>query len=300
MRILYIHSLMFHQRTWRRVVDRLKQDGIDLRLVDQAAAAGVIGAPETGGIDLLVADLAVGMPGFDRLLEAGRSIPHRMGLSHQIPGDFTTFGMDTASEFRQYLSAVGLDAFESLAWVLRQMKMAGYDVGAAPKTGREIRDAIMSRKAVAEFRWTTVDEIVRKGGALHLMDEAEYAPWFNALAEPSRLKVLEDWDAFPGQGMSHKDNGKDVLVITGIRYGNIRIMAQPKRGCYGAKRTGEVCRILHDPALAPPHHWLATYKYIQDHSDAVVHFGADGALEYLPGKQVGLSDACFPEISMGE
>jgi cobaltochelatase CobN len=173
-------------------------------------------------------------------------------------------------------------------------------VGAAPETGREILDAVMSRKAVAEFRWTTVDEIVRKGGALHLMDEAEYAPWFEALPEPARAKVLADWAAFPGQGMAFKDHGRDVLVITGLEYGNIRIMAQPKRGCYGAKCTGEVCRILHDPALAPPHHWLATYKYIQDHSDAVVHFGTEGALEYLPGKQTGLSDACFPEISIGD
>lgn len=88
--------------------------------------------------------------------------------------------------------AVGLDAFESLARVLRQMKKAGYDVGAAPETDRKILDAIMSRKAVAEFRWTTVDEIVRKGGALHMMDETEYAPWFAALPEPARLKVLED------------------------------------------------------------------------------------------------------------
>jgi cobaltochelatase CobN len=196
--------------------------------------------------------------------------------------------------------AVGLDTFESLARVLRQMKKAGYDVGAAPETGREILDAVMCRKAVSEFRWTTVDEIVRKRGVLHMMDEAEYAPWFKALPEPARLKVLEDWEAFPGQGMTFKVNGRDVLVITGLQYGHIRIMAQPKRGCYGAKCTGEVCRILHDPALAPPHHWLATYKYIQDHSDAVVHFGTEGALEYLPGKQIGLSDACFPEISIGD
>lgn len=196
--------------------------------------------------------------------------------------------------------AVGLDTFESLAQVLQAMKAAGYDVGDAPASGSEILDAIMSRKAVAEFRWTTVDEIIDKGGALHLMGKDEYLPWFEGLPEPARRKVLTDWDVFPGQGMVYRNNGEDVLVITGIQYGRIRIMVQPKRGCYGAKCTGEVCRILHDPELAPPHHWLAVYKYIGENADAVVHFGTEGALEFLPGKQAGLGPACFPEISIGD
>lgn len=196
--------------------------------------------------------------------------------------------------------AVGLDTFQSLAAVLQAMKAQGYDVGAAPADGGKILKEIMDRKAVSEFRWTTVDEIVTKGGALHLMDGDEYTPWFQQLPEPSRHKVLDDWEVFPGQGMATTRDGAHVLVITGLQYGNIRIMVQPKRGCYGPKCTGEVCRILHDPQLAPPHHWLATYKYIQDHSDLVIHFGTEGALEYLPGKQAGLSDACFPEISIGD
>ena len=196
--------------------------------------------------------------------------------------------------------AAGLDTFESLARVLQEMKTAGYDVGNAPVNGQDILDEIMNRKAVSEFRWTTVDEIVNKGGVLHKTGREEYRPWFDRLPEKARSKVIEDWDEFPGQGMAYKENGSDVLLITGVEYGNVLIMAQPKRGCYGAKCTGEVCRILHDPELAPPHHWLATYKYIQENSDAVVHFGTEGALEFLPGKQTGLSEACFPEISIGD
>lgn len=196
--------------------------------------------------------------------------------------------------------AVGLDAFESLSLVLKEMKSVGYDTGRAPHKGSDILKDIMDRKTVAEFRWTTVDEIVNKGGALHLMDAEEYLPWFEGLPAPVQNKVNEDWNHFPGQGMVYRSKGKDMLVISGIRYGNIRIMVQPKRGCYGSKCTGEVCRILHDPKLAPPHHWLATYKYIRENSDAVVHFGTEGALEFLPGKQVALGDTCFPEISIGD
>lgn len=94
--------------------------------------------------------------------------------------------------------------------------------------------------------------------------------------------------------------GVDTLLITGLEFGNLKLMIQPKRGCYGAKCTGEVCRILHDPELSPPHHWLAVYHYIQKTSHVVIHFGTHGTLEFLPGKPVALSDECFPEISLGD
>jgi len=196
--------------------------------------------------------------------------------------------------------AVGLDTFKSLGLFLQALSAAGYDTGNCPEDGHEILTEILEKKAIAEFRWTTIDEIVRKGGALYMMGRSEYNHWFNKQDEIVRQKILKDWDEFPGEGVAWQQDGRDVLVITGICYGNVRIMNQPKRGCYGAKCTGEVCRILHNPNLAPPHQWFATYKYIQDNSDAVIHFGTEGALEYLPGKQNGLSGSCFPEISLGD
>jgi cobaltochelatase CobN len=196
--------------------------------------------------------------------------------------------------------AAGLDTFESLAAVIRAMREEGYNVGDAPENGRELLNRFLEQKAVSEFRWTTIDEIVNKGGALHLMDREEYQPWFDTLPEAARKKVLEDWDVFPGQGMVYQDNGKDVLVITGLEFGNLKLMIQPKRGCYGPKCNGEVCRILHDPELSPPHHWLAVYHYIHKTSDVMIHFGTHGALEFLPGKRAALSAACFPEIGLGD
>lgn len=197
-------------------------------------------------------------------------------------------------------AAVGLDTFESLARVFTAMRTEGYDLGAAPADGSAIFADIMDRKALSEFRWTTIAEIEAKGGVLHRVPAAAYEPWFNRLPATARNKVLADWGPFPGEGMVAEHEGQAVLLITGIQYGKVRIMVQPKRGCYGPKCTGEVCRILHDPELSPPHHWLATYRFIQEHSDAVVHVGTEGALEFLPGKQNALSDACFPEISMGD
>ncbi len=196
--------------------------------------------------------------------------------------------------------AAGLDTFESLARTIAALNAAGYDVGDAPGDGQALLDAFMDKKAFSEFRWTTVDETVKKGGVLHFMDETAYRRHFDALPRTARQRVEKDWEPFPGQGMVYEREGKQVLVIAGLSFGNLTLVIQPKRGCYGAKCNGEVCRILHDPNLAPPHHWLATYFYIQDHSDAVVHFGTHGAVEFLPGKPSALSRACFPEISLGD
>ena len=194
---------------------------------------------------------------------------------------------------------VGLDTFKSLARVLESLKKNGYDLGEASPSGDEIKSMIFERKAFSEFRWTTVEEIVRKGGAIYAMGAEEYLAYFETLPEKSRDKIIQDWKPFPGQGMVFEQDNEPQLIITGLKLGNIQIMVQPKRGCYGAKCNGEVCRILHDPDLSPPHHWLATYKYIQNTSDAVIHFGAEGSLEYLPGKRAALSAECFPDISLG-
>lgn len=195
--------------------------------------------------------------------------------------------------------AVGLDTMTSLGLLLQRLRDEGYELGDCPTDGQALLDTFLSKKAIAEFRWTTVDEIITKGGCLHMMEQEEYQQWFDTLHPEAKNKILQDWGPFPGESMAWKKDDRQVLVITGLRYGKLHIINQPKRGCYGAKCNGEVCRILHDPTLAPPHHWFATYKYIRDNSDALIHFGTEGALEYLPGKQNGLSGCCFPEITLG-
>ncbi len=196
--------------------------------------------------------------------------------------------------------AAGLDTFASLAAFICALREAGYEVGDAPEDGAALLNLLLERKALSEFRWTTTDEIVTKGGVLHHVTKGEYEALLTRLPDQARERIFTDWGPFPGEGMVYPKNGEATLLVTGLRFGNLQIMLQPKRGCYGAKCNGEVCRILHDPQLSPPPHWLATYQYIRDTSDAVLHFGAHGSLEFLPGKQVALSAACFPEISLDD
>ena len=201
-------------------------------------------------------------------------------------------------------SAAHLDSFQSVINIMKKLKEEGYYVENVPKDGEELAQLILQRKAISEFRWTTVNEIIAKGGYLYLMDEEEYYKYFNTLPESVRNKILETWGDLNGKdipaGMIYKVNGKNKIVITGLKFGNVYVCVQPKRGCAGARCDGRVCKILHDPYCPPTHQYIASYKYFNDIGDVIIHVGTHGTLEFLPGKNVGLSNECYPDICIGD
>lgn len=193
-------------------------------------------------------------------------------------------------------AATHLDALESVANILKRMKEAGYCVE-PPESGKNMIETFMERKAISEFRWTTVQDIASKGGALMHMDVDTYMDYFSTLPPTVRERVNETWGEPPGQGMV-LDN---KILITGISYGNATVHVQPKRGCYGSRCDGQVCKILHDPECPPTHQYLATYYWFESIfcADVIVQVGTHGNLEFLPGKGLGLSQECFPDIAIG-
>jgi len=198
--------------------------------------------------------------------------------------------------------AAHLDSLESLVRIMKAMKKFGYRVS-PPETGKELINLIMEKKAISEFRWTTVEEIVKKGGAIAFVEKDEYQRWFEELPERVKKRMIEAWGKPPGE---HK-NGippamlyQGKIVITGLSFGNVLVCVQPKRGCAGPRCDGKVCKILHDPDVPPPHQYIATYKWFSKKFGAhiVIHVGTHGNLEFLPGKGVGLSSSCFPDIAI--
>ena len=196
-----------------------------------------------------------------------------------------------------------LDTLESVARILRRMREAGYSVE-IPESGQELIDTIMERKAISEFRWTTTDEIIGKGGALKLMPVEEYREWFDTLSAKVKERIIGAWGTPPGEeinGVPAAMVHEGKIIITGVQYGNAVVCVQPKRGCAGARCDGQVCKILHDPDIPPPHQYLATYRFLERDFgvDVVVHVGTHGNLEFLPGKGVGLSGDCYPDLAIG-
>ncbi|MFW5833961.1 MAG: magnesium chelatase subunit H [Pseudomonadota bacterium] len=103
------------------------------------------------------------------------------------------------------------------------------------------------------------------------------------------LKDIEaQWGPAPGK---HQTDGATIHVL-GERFGNVFVGVQPAFGY-----EGDPMRLLFERGFAPTHAFAAYYRYIREDfgAHAVLHFGMHGALEFMPGKQVGLSAECWPD-----
>ncbi|MEW6377353.1 MAG: cobaltochelatase subunit CobN, partial [Thermodesulfobacteriota bacterium] len=193
-----------------------------------------------------------------------------------------------------------LDTPQTVADILKRLAAEGYATD-PPSSGKELIETILNRKAISEFRWTTVEEIVDKGGVLSMVSKERYQEWFDELPERTRHRMKDVWGNPPGEpkdGIPAAMVYDGKILVTGVRFGNAVVCVQPKRGCAGARCDGQVCKILHDPDVPPPHQYIATYKWLsrEFRADVMIHVGTHGNLEFLPGKSTGLSSGCFPDI----
>ncbi|KAG2683501.1 hypothetical protein I3843_10G032400 [Carya illinoinensis] len=64
---------------------------------------------------------------------------------------------------------------------------------------------------------------------------------------------------------------------------------------------GDPMRLLFSKSASPHHGFAAYYSFVEKifKADAVLHFGTHGSLEFMPGKQVGMSDVCYPDSLIG-
>ena len=129
--------------------------------------------------------------------------------------------------------------------------------------------------------------------AVDSVSPEQYYSWFRELPEEVRDKMTESWGEPPGEVFCYGNK----LLIPGIINGNIFIGLQPPRGFLD-----DPASIYHSPDLPIPHHYLAYYRWIRDIfcADAVMHIGKHGSLEWLPGKGVGLSASCFPDLVISD
>ena len=184
-------------------------------------------------------------------------------------------------------NGVGLDTPASTIRVLRALEEEGYTVDGAPRDGA----ALMERILAGPTNWLT-DRASRTGGVV-LPTEA-YAKWFANLPETVRTTVTERWGA-PESDPFH-DPARGGFVLSVLTFGRVVVGIQPARGYQiDPKET------YHSPDLPPPHGYLAFYLWLREtfSVQAVVHLGKHGNLEWLPGKALALSDACFPEVALG-
>jgi cobaltochelatase CobN len=176
-------------------------------------------------------------------------------------------------------NGVGLDTPASTIAILKALAHAGYRIDDAPDTS----DVLMARLMAGP---TNLKK--RAEGGVRLALDA-YRAFFDALPEGVRRAVNERWG--PPEVDKRVADGAFVLPIH--EFGNVAVAIQPARGYEIDPKAS-----YHDPALVPPHGYLAFHAWMRGRH-AMVFVGKHGNLEWLPGKGLALSENCFPEAALG-
>jgi cobaltochelatase CobN len=165
--------------------------------------------------------------------------------------------------------AIGLDTFASLDAICDQLGEAGYTVGGAYPS-----HALKTLKASA------------------ILSLADYAARFATLPEPLRDRILDAWGP-PEHDPAVHDGAFHAAVL---QSGNLSILVQPDRGDPAERKAA-----YHDPDLPPRHAYVAAYLWLRRYAEvhALVHLGAHGTLEWLPGKALAPAPDCAPAALTG-
>jgi magnesium chelatase subunit H len=175
-------------------------------------------------------------------------------------------------------TAAFLAVFESLHATLRRLKAEGYSVE-VPASVDALREAILKGNS---------ERYGSDANVAHRIPADEHVR-----REPHLAEIEAAWGPAPGKAQS---DGSHIQVL-GAHFGNVFVGVQP-----GFGYEGDPMRLLFEGGFAPTHAFSAFYRYIREDFGAhcVLHFGTHGALEFMPGKQTGMTSECWPERLIGD
>lgn len=192
------------------------------------------------------------------------------------------------------IGASYLNVAESMANVLRRLAKDGYDLGDADlSAARVLSDITTNARNVGAHAPGELDEMLAIGHAVRVT-ATEYTRWLNSYAPGLRAKILRDWGA-PESSRFMAAGGSIVIPV--VRYGNVALLPQPARG-WGE----DTEKLYHAKDLAPHHQYVAAYAWLRNgfKADAVIHVGTHGTLEWLDGKDAGLSEEDAPDALIAD
>ncbi len=175
-------------------------------------------------------------------------------------------------------SAAYLAVWESLWNTLNRLKSEGYKVD-VPASLDDLKTAVLQGNAERFGQQANV---------------AAHIPADRIVQEDPHLAEVEaQWGPAPGRAQS---DGSGVFIL-GAQFGQVFVGVQPAFGY-----EGDPMRLLFERSFAPTHAFCAFYRYLRRDfgADVLLHFGMHGALEFMPGKQAGPSQACWPDRLIGD
>jgi len=274
------------------------------RGLDPRDIAMNVALPELDGRIITRAVSFKAAPARDALTEAElasyRAEPDRIGFVADLARNWVRLRRTSANERRVALilanypskdgrvgNGVGLDTPASAIAVLHALRAAGYRVEDIPEDG----DALIRRLLEGPTN------AARARDGEESFPRSDYGTYFATLPRAAQDRVNERWGA-PERDPLFRESRLDcgAFAMPAFRCGNVVVAVQPSRG-YDIDPKAS----YHAPDLAPPHGYLAFYAWLADgvRAQALIHLGKHGNLEWLPGKAVALSAACFPEAALG-
>jgi cobaltochelatase CobN len=227
---------------------------------------------------------------------------------------------NSAAKASQVGGAVGLDTPASLLTALHAMRARRYMIDILPETSDVLMQDLLGRGTYDNNYPLDPARAMR-------FSRATYCKIYSGFPARSARRMQDFWGQPQDHGPSVKPTkktdkkllptvaGKVVSIeeeepwgdernylFAAMELGNALIALQPPRG-YGIDPDA----IYHTPDLPPTHHYAAFYRWLGTPqaeggwgADAIVHMGKHGTLEWLPGKSIGLSDECFPDLLLGD
>ncbi|WP_040327274.1 cobaltochelatase subunit CobN [Clostridium ihumii] len=186
--------------------------------------------------------------------------------------------------------AFGLDTPQSVFNIVNELKSNNVKLDYDFENGDEIINNIIDCVS-NDSKWLSEEKVKEK--SIDLIDKDTYISWFSKLSYNVQEKMERDWGKAPGEFMVYDDK----FPVPGILNGNVFIGLQPARG-YEDKAE----EVYHSTDIVPPHQYIAFYKWIRNvfKADVIIHVGTHGSLEWLPGKEIGLTDECYPDINIDD
>jgi len=177
-------------------------------------------------------------------------------------------------------TAAYLAVFESLHRTLQGLADAGYTVN-VPESVDALRHTIIGDQVGGGDATGAHARILHR---IPVDDHVARDPWLN--------EIEGQWGPAPGRQLT---DGRSLFVL-GVEFGNVVVAIQP-----GFGYEGDPMRLLFEKGLTPTHAFSAFYRYLREDykADALLHFGTHGALEFMPGKQSGMSSSCWPDRLIG-
>jgi len=176
-------------------------------------------------------------------------------------------------------TAAYLNVFGSIYRVLLEMKSKGYQIDELPSNSKELMEKVINNPEAMDGS----PEL----NIAHKMSVKEYEEF-----TPYSQRLEENWGKPP---VNLNSDGLNLLIY-GKHFGNVFIGVQPTFGY-----EGDPMRLLYSRSASPHHGFAAYYTYVEKiwGADAVLHFGTHGSLEFMPGKQMGMSETCYPDSLIG-